>query len=188
MRRSRGVTLPGEGLVQGLNHHERLVRAEAHMSRVDALLERVEELESAVRRLQMPWYVRWLSGLRRGAGCLVLVLASCTGTNAQSDVPVLLGTTLALATADVITTTSALTLGAQEGNRLMQVPVDHAVYLSLIVGSAVFAEMLALHRIHTHNHKAAVAIGVLVVVLKAYAVANNVRVLGEVEARRRGAG
>ena len=66
MRRARGVTTPGDELVDGLNQHERLARLEGECLRAAALEQRIQELESAVRRLQMPWYVRRLAGLRKG--------------------------------------------------------------------------------------------------------------------------
>jgi hypothetical protein len=55
-----------ERLVDGLNHHERITRLERAVNARGGLVDtdeglrtRVEELESQVRRLSMPFYLRW---------------------------------------------------------------------------------------------------------------------------------
>lgn len=65
----------GEHLVEGLNHHERLVRLEGAVlaaegprsleRQVEGQRRRIEDLESAGRRQAMPWYVRWLGRFGR---------------------------------------------------------------------------------------------------------------------------
>lgn len=59
-----------EHLVEGLNHHERIARLDRAINGRGGLVDvdedlkaRVQELESQVRRLSMPLWVRWLTGL-----------------------------------------------------------------------------------------------------------------------------
>jgi hypothetical protein len=124
------------------------------------------------------------------AGLLVLALSARASAQdvrrEPSSVDRLIAVQAALHVADMLTTSYDLTYGhGREGNPVLRPFDGNVATLTAVAGGLTLAQVWYLKKLeHTHP-KAAVTLGVAMVLLKTLAVAHNVNAMGVIEARRR---
>jgi hypothetical protein len=103
-----------------------------------------------------------------------------------SSVDRLIAVQAALHVADMITTSYDLTYGhGREGNPVLRPFDGNTAALTAVAGLFTLGQVWYLKKLEQTHPKAAVTLGVAMVLLKTLAVAHNVNAMGVIEARQR---